>query len=459
MSGLVGRDHAATVVVTGLSAAFGVALLGVTSLMSQIARAQHPGAAASDDGEFLLLMMAMVFLALSVYVGAIVTANTFSTVIAGRTKTIALMRLLGASAKAERRRVVVESLQIGVVGAVLGGIAGLGLEVAFTRILVATGYAPDASYSYATLTMILPVVAVVVATVIAGRVGSRGVLRVSPMEATSSAQEASSHEAANRRGRHVVALLLFIAGTAFLGLGVIVGLSSAGGVMIGLVGGILSFSAVVAGADVVMPASLRLVGRAFGSSAPARLAVSNAQRHPDRSARSTIGMVVGVTLVTTFAVALTTMEKQLAALNPGQGDSGFGAIITVFTCLTGFAGVIAAVGMVNTLSLSVHQRRRELGMLRALGFTRKQVRWMILAESAQMAITSVVTGLVLGTFYGWCGAQSLLGSVSKSLVMPSMPLPLAVLLVVAALVLGAVASIAPSRRATRVSPVEALRVA
>jgi putative ABC transport system permease protein len=253
-------------------------------------------------------------------------------------------------------------------------------------------------------------------------------------------------------------VLLFVAGALLLGLGLLVGLVSAGGVLIGLVGGILSFSGVVAGADVVMPACLRLVGRAFGPSASARLAAANALRHPDRSARSTIGMVVGVTLVTTFAIALTTLQQQLQALHPGEGDGGFGAVITVFTCLTGFAGVIAAVGMVNTLSLSVHQRRRELGVLRALGFTRGQVRRMILAESAQMAITSVATGLVLGVFYGWCGAQSTLGSLSRTLVLPAVPLPLVVLLGVTALGLSAVASVAPARRATRITPVEAIRV-
>lgn len=460
---VVGRDHGATIVVTALSSTFGVALLGVTSLIDQITRAQHPDGSSSSEGAFVLFTVAVVFLTLSIYIAAIVTANTFSTVIAGRTKTIALMRLLGSSAKSQRRAVVAESLRVGIVGALLGALVGAALVVVFTRVVVAIGDAPDVAYRLVSPSMILPVVAVVGATVLAGRIGSRSVLTVSPMAATSSAQEASGDEAASRRGRHAVALVLFVVGGLLLALGVLVGLASPGGVLIGLVGGILSFSGVVAGADVVMPACLRLVGRAFGRSAPARLAVANAQRHPDRSARSTIGMVVGVTLVTTFAVALTTIEQQIRVLygggTPDGTDGGFGALITIFSCLTGFAGLIAAVGMVNTLSLSVHQRRRELGMLRALGFTRRQVRAMILAESAQMAITSVATGMALGIVYGWCGAQAMLGSISKSVVAPSMPLSLVTLLVAAALVLGAVAAIAPSRRATRVSPVEALRVA
>lgn len=454
----VGRDHGATIAVTALGSGFGVALLGVVSLMDQITRAQNPGLAQSDQGTLILQMMAIVFLTLSIYVGAIVTANTFSTVIAGRTKAIALKRLLGSTARAERRAVVTESLRVGVIGSMVGAIVGLGLEIAFTRFVVARSAAPDVSYRYVDGTMLFPVIAVVVATVAAGRIGSRGVLTVSPIAATSQAQEATSAETASRRGRHVVALLLFVVGGLLLGLGLLVGLVSASGVLIGLLGGILSFTGVVAASDIVMPKCLRLVGRAFGTSSPARLAAANAVHHPDRSARATIGMVVGVTLVTTFAIALTTLQQQLQAIHPGEGDGGFGVIIAVFTCLTGFAGLIAAVGMVNTLSLSVHQRSRELGLLRALGFTTRQVRLMILAESAQMAITSVGLGLILGTFYGWCGAQSTLGSVSRTFVLPSVPTGLVVTLAVSALVLAAAASLAPSRRATRVSPIEALRV-
>jgi putative ABC transport system permease protein len=124
----------------------------------------------------------------------------------------------------------------------------------------------------------------------------------------------------------------------------------------------------------------------------------------------------------------------------------------------GFSAVIAAVGMVNTLSLSVLQRTRELGLLRALGFTVRQVRTMILAESAQLTVASVLVGLVLGTFYGWAGAQSLFGALVHGFVAPAIPLVLLVIVAGAALVLIAVASIAPARRATRIAPVAALAV-
>ena len=124
----------------------------------------------------------------------------------------------------------------------------------------------------------------------------------------------------------------------------------------------------------------------------------------------------------------------------------------------GFSALIAAVGMVNNLSLSVLQRTRELGLLRALGFTARQVRTMILAESAQLTVAATLLGLALGTFYGWAGAQSLLGSITGSpgLVLPAIPAGLLASLAGAAAVLTLVASVAPSRRATRIVPGAAL---
>jgi putative ABC transport system permease protein len=124
----------------------------------------------------------------------------------------------------------------------------------------------------------------------------------------------------------------------------------------------------------------------------------------------------------------------------------------------GFSALIAAVGMDNNLSLSVLQRTRELGLLRALGFTASQVRRMIVVESAQLTSAAVLVGLALGIVYGWAGAQSLLGSMygSPGFVLPVVPLPLLGIVVLAAAVLTAAASIAPSRRATTVSPVTAL---
>jgi putative ABC transport system permease protein len=84
---------------------------------------------------------------------------------------------------------------------------------------------------------------------------------------------------------------------------------------------------------------------------------------------------------------------------------------------------------------------------------------MILAESVQMSVASVGLGLALGVLYGWSAAQSLLGSLSGTgLVWPAMPWGLLTILVAGAALLAGLAALAPSRRATAVSPVAALAV-
>lgn len=375
------------------------------------------------------------FIIIAVYVGSVVTANTFATIIAGRTRTIALLRLIGSSARAQRRSVAREGLAVGLIGAGLGAL--LGSLTTFAAVTIAVGAEVIPSLEYAHL--------------LGGDGGRNG---------------ASCEETTGKRGRNAIAITFFVFGGVLLSLGILLGLVSPFGVLVGLIGGLFSFTGLVLGAGLIMPPALRLVGRMFGSSAPARLAAENAVRYPERSSRTTIGLVIGVTLVTMFAVAMESYEVLLRAAWGAEPEyyTGIGEMFTmtivVFSALIGFSALIAAVGMVNNLSLSVLQRTRELGLLRALRFTPRQVRRMILAESAQLTLAAVLVGLVLGISYGWAGAQSMFGSINGSpgLVAPAVPIEIVVVEAVAASLLTAVASIAPSRRATRVAPVAALAV-
>jgi len=458
-------EHVPSTLVAALSSAFGVCLLETTGVLGQVISADSV-TGSSGTVALLLGLVAAVFIVIAVYVGAIVTANTFATIIAGRTRTIALYRLIGSSAADQRRAVTREGLAVGAVGSVLGAVIGTGLTAGLIGVSVATGLVPTGNYRYVEPVIALPIVAVVLTTWLASWVGSRRVLQVSPMQATGGAVEMSLDEATGSRRRNVVAIVFFTFGGALLVLGMLGGLLSPAAVLVGVVGGLFSFTGLVLGAQLVMPVALRLTGRMFGRSAPARLAAENAVRYPERSARTTIGLVIGVTLVTMFAVCVESYraiiaEAQRAQPEVYQGiDQTLSVTVIVFSVLMGFSALIAAVGMVNNLSMSVLQRTRELGLLRALGFTARQVRTMILAESAQLTVAAVLVGLVLGTFYGWAGAQSLLGSINGSpgLVLPAIPLALLLILAGSAALLTLVASIAPSRRATRIAPVAALAV-
>jgi putative ABC transport system permease protein len=459
------RDHGASILVAGLSSAFGVALLQVTGALSAAVQGDDVTGSSHTVG-ILLTIVAAVFIVIAVYVGSIVTANTFATIVSGRARTIALLRLIGSTASAQRRAVAREGLVVGIIGALGGAVVGTALAVAVARISIAAGVLPDVDYGWNAPVLLVPIIGVVLTTWLASWVGSRRVLSVTPLQAIGGSQELSREQTLARPRRNGAAIVLMVLGFAFLGLGVVVGLVSPFGVLIGVLGGVLSFTGLVVGAHLIMPPALRLVGRMLGRSPSARLAAENALRYPERSSRTTIGVVIGVTLITMFGVAVASFKLIIQASASAEPELYEGteqlldAISTVFSALIGVSALIAAVGLVNSLSLSVLQRTRELGLLRALGFTVRQLRRMILAESVQLTLTAVLLGLALGTVYGWAGAQSLLGFTldTPGLVVPGVPWTMLAIVVAAAALLTAVATIGPSRRATRVSPVTALAV-
>lgn len=456
------REHAATVVVSALSSLFAVTLI----LMTGIGAAALDPSLAEESGTFrlVLLMVSFIFIVIALYVGAIVTANTFATIIAGRMRSIALLRLIGATANRVRSRVAGEGLLMGAVGALIGFALAEALCAVVALIGPAWGWLPAGrDYRLFDPLTIGAVLVVVLTTWIAAWAGSRRVGTVSPIAATGAAVELSPEAARGRTGRSVWALILLIIGAALLALGLLLSMATPFALLVSFFGGLFSFTGIAIGAHLVMPPILRLAGRMFGGGPTGALAAANTLRFPERSARSTIGLVIGVTLVTMFAVALESYRTMtLAAFDndPAMAaalDQTLAITTAIFTGLVGFSALIAAVGLVNTLSLNVMQRTRELGLLRALGFTGAQVRRMVMAESAQMTIAALGSGLLLGVFYGWAAAQSLLGS-QIGLAAPSVPWPVIVGVVVFGVALALAAAAAPSRRATRVSPVAVLAI-
>lgn len=456
------REHAATVVVSALSTLFAVTLILFTGILT--AALDPELVEGSGTFRMMLLIVSFVFIVIALYVGAIVTANTFATIIAGRTRTIALLRLVGATSTRVRARVAGEGLVMGALGAALGLVLAVALCAAVGLWGPGLGWLPAGrDYPLFDPLALVAVAVVVLTTWVAAWAGSRRVGRVSPVAATGAAVEPRPEDARGRTARTVWALILFIIGAGLLGLGLLLSLVSPLALLVSFFGGLFSFTGVAVGAHLVMPPLLRLTGRLFAGTTTGRLAAANAVRFPERSSRSTIGLVIGVTLVTMFAVALdsyrtmTLLAFENDAALAAALDQTLAVTTAVFTGLVGFSAIIAAVGMVNTLSLSVLQRTRELGLLRALGFTGAQVRRMVLAESAQMTLAALGFGLLLGVCYGWAAAQSLLGS-QVGIVAPAVPWPVLLGVAVFGVLLALAAAAAPARRAVRVSPVVALAV-
>ncbi|MBQ3357835.1 MAG: ABC transporter permease [Microbacterium sp.] len=460
------RGMGASILVAALSAAFGVILVEVTAFIGAVLQAD-PFIGDSETLAIVVAILSVLLTGVAMYVAAIVTANTFSTIIAGRTRQIALMRLVGATARSQRAEVGRQGLVVGVIGALTGVIVGVALAalgVQIGRMLIAN---VPADFTLAQPFLVLPAAGVALTTWVAAWVGSRRVLTVTPLQAIGGSVERAHDEVSGRAGRHVGAWVLLIAGAALLAGGVLVGLVTPLGVVVAFVGGLLSFTGLALGSVLFMPPVLRLVGRMFGSSATARLAAENALRYPERSSRMAIGVVMGVTLVTMFAVALESakrlMMNQTSEEVPPEFFAPFDAFASIMMVLVAVSAVIAAVGLVNLLTIGVVQRRRELGLLRSIGLSNAQVRRMVLLEATHITVAATLTGLVLGVAYGWIAAQSLLGSVPvlpdftpAGLVAPQVPWLPVVIIVVATAVLTLVAAATPTRLATRVAPVEAL---
>ncbi len=132
-----------------------------------------------------------------------------------------------------------------------------------------------------------------------------------------------------------------------------------------------------------------------------------------------------------------------------QVDQVF-AIVYVLLILSVF---ISAFGIVNTLGLSIYERIRELGLLRAVGMSKRQVKRMIRVEAVIIAVLGALLGLVVGILFGWALQRALSDVGIDRLAIPVGQLVF--MLIVAALI-GVIAAILPARRASRINVLEAI---
>jgi len=155
------------------------------------------------------------------------------------------------------------------------------------------------------------------------------------------------------------------------------------------------------------------------------------------------------------------LEKQLASFPNAKVAtrqefidnqiSGLNSVLNILYVLLALSVIVSLFGIVNTLVLTVFERTRELGMLRAIGMTRRQVRRMIRHESVITALIGGVLGIALGIALG--------GLLVARVDFIEFTLPIGSLIVfaIATFVVGIVAAIFPARRASRLNPLEALQ--
>lgn len=152
---------------------------------------------------------------------------------------------------------------------------------------------------------------------------------------------------------------------------------------------------------------------------------------------------------TAFPTAEVMNQQELKESREEQVDQ----LVNLVFALLAMAIVISLFGIANTLALSIHERTRELGMLRAIGMSRRQVRTMIRYEAVITALIGALLGMALGLIFAFLISQPLK---DEGFTLSYPIVWLAVLLVLSALA-GVIAAIPPARRASRLDTLKALQ--
>lgn len=138
----------------------------------------------------------------------------------------------------------------------------------------------------------------------------------------------------------------------------------------------------------------------------------------------------------------------------GQIIAGvFDFLIGAVNALLGMSVIVALVGIVNTMTLSIFERRRELGMVRALGMTRGQVGAMVRTEAVVIGMLGTIVGMGSGILLSWVAVSS----VADGMIGLSFNWVRVGLIFALGILVGVLASLLPARRAVRLDPIEAMR--
>ena len=137
----------------------------------------------------------------------------------------------------------------------------------------------------------------------------------------------------------------------------------------------------------------------------------------------------------------------------GQPDEATSPTLQILYALLGLSVIVSLFGVINTLVLSVFERTRELGMLRAIGMTRRQVRRMIRHESIVTALIGATLGIAVGMFLAVLTTTAL----SQYGIVFAVPVGTLVVFVGIAILAGMLAAILPARRASRLNILDALQ--
>ncbi|WP_209325091.1 ABC transporter permease [Brevibacterium renqingii] len=258
-----------------------------------------------SGGNAVITALLLVFAGISVVVAILVVSNTFSVIVAGRRRELALLRCLGASRGQMYGSVVAEGLVVGLLGSILGVLAGVGVSHAL--MLAAVRYWPE-EFPYDTLTV--PVSALITGvavgallTILATIRPARSAIAVTPLEALQPF-DVSFAPSTRNRPRQLIGIGCLVVGAVL----VIVSLYAVSAAQAWIIGGALGGGLIVTGLVIssvrIIPPLVGWIGEVLISpwGMPGQLATLNTLRNPRRTATTATALVIGVTLVATILV-------------------------------------------------------------------------------------------------------------------------------------------------------------
>lgn len=296
---------------------------------------------AEIEGDFLgfFTTALLVFAFVALLVAAFSIFNTFSILVAQRTRESALLRALGASRRQVLGAALTESAIVGVVGAVVGAGAGILVASGILALMESAGFGlPTDGLAVTTGSLLTAVAVGLLVTLVGGIVPAWRSSRVAPLAAL---REVEVDAAASSRWRAVAGLATVAAGA---------GLVLSGGTEGGLVRAGLGAVVLVVGVVLLGPIAARPVGNLLGAPLALRgvsgdLARRNAVRNPKRTSSTAAALLVGVGVVSLFTVFGASVSKSIEE----QIDRSFGGDLVLTPAGSGFSGAGLSTDLVDDL--------------------------------------------------------------------------------------------------------------
>ncbi|MEV4437921.1 FtsX-like permease family protein [Streptomyces sp. NPDC049577] len=252
----------------------------------------------------------LVFAGISLFVGVFIIANTFTMLVAQRTKELALLRAVGASRRQVTRSVLIEAFVVGSVAGVAGLLTGIGIGAGLRALISSTGATiPDGPLVISPNTILVSLVVGVVVTMLAAWLPGRRAAKIPPVAAMNSVHAVATTKSLVVRNS---------IGGAITALGAAIVLTASSSTMMGLGAGLVLIGMFVLTPLLSRPVIAAAAPLLRGFGMPGKLARQNAVRNPRRTAATASALMIGLTLITGLTVIAGSVQQAIDKMATGS---------------------------------------------------------------------------------------------------------------------------------------------